>query len=817
MSSIAKKLAPYILLIISSIVILGANPFAGETVAPTDILVNQPGWQNLDFDIEVRHASRSDWLDARMPRWIDAKTALRNGEIPIWNPDPINGIPGLQWLPAAIITPAFALFASIEDNATGYYFALLINLIIAATGAYLLLFSMTRNRLAASLGAMIYAYSGFHAAWLFWAHITTSIWIPWLLWLGYQYLTTQRRAYLPWLSIVTALMIFGGFPSVAVYGFLALALLSLFYAPWNSGYKQVTLNSIHLGSALLLGFLITAFAVHSLYEMLQFTQLFETRKGGTPLRQHHIYNYLKPLIADYYNVERTVYLGVIPLLALVLTIPLLLMRKFTLHLGFSLLMLTISVSIAFQFLPKEVITTIPTFSNNNYGRMTVLAALAFALLTAELIAILGRAELSRRYSLLFSTLVLVLIVVQFVDMHWLFRKFNGPVPATTFFPNTPTISHMQNHLKPMQSTIADRSYMVSGVFSNYHIPEWFAHGFKSQIERALMESKLAPNAHRSRTAAAVYCADVYIDSNILNLLAIKYLACHSHISSSGVEKTVLSTSGPKPNASGLITPDQPLIQHFILPEPMQFDIISLKLATHGRIQSHADAALRLYHNDVLVGESIVAASEIHDNTWIDFHFKQLINLDVNNNRLELHTLPTEQTGKLSVWLYPMKADNVYIQHGGNIHDAVFVAKFHRTVSLPDSIRYHHIEDNMVLLENTNITGSGYTLPDLDENLMPDFTQVQLLKSSPTSHELKYTGEQPAWMVLPIRYYPGWQAYVDNEQVAITPFLGMLPAVQVNQGSTVIYRYEPKTLYLLALLSLATLLITLYLAYRFRHH
>ncbi|MEW8312388.1 MAG: hypothetical protein AB2650_13265, partial [Candidatus Thiodiazotropha taylori] len=82
MSSIAKKLAPYILLIISSIVILGANPFAGETVAPTDILVNQPGWQSLDFDIEVRHASRSDWLDARMPRWIDAKTALRNGEIP---------------------------------------------------------------------------------------------------------------------------------------------------------------------------------------------------------------------------------------------------------------------------------------------------------------------------------------------------------------------------------------------------------------------------------------------------------------------------------------------------------------------------------------------------------------------------------------------------------------------------------------------------------------------------------------------------------------------------------------------------------------
>jgi hypothetical protein len=81
-------------------------------------------------------------------------------------------------------------------------------------------------------------------------------------------------------------------------------------------------------------------------------------------------------------------------------------------------------------------------------------------------------------------------------MHWLFRTFNGPVPSATFLAQTPTISYLKTHLKPLQSTIVDRSYMVSGIFNNYGIPEWFAHGFKTKPEHELMD-KLAPNAHRS--------------------------------------------------------------------------------------------------------------------------------------------------------------------------------------------------------------------------------------------------------------------------------------------------------------------------------
>ncbi|MCG7986801.1 MAG: hypothetical protein JAZ20_00265 [Candidatus Thiodiazotropha weberae] len=815
MSSISQKLAPYLFLIISSVVILGANPFAGETVAPTDILTNQPGWQNLDIRVPTRHPARTDILDARMPRWLHAKQELRNGNLPIWNPSPINGIPGMQWLPAAIITPAFAVFASIEDNATGYYFAMLTNLVIAAIGMYLLLLSMTKHRLAAIFGAMVFAYSGFHAAWFFWAHVTTSIWIPWLLWLSYNYLTNHKLVYLPWLSIVAALMIFGGFPSIAVYGFMAMAILFAVHTPWQQSIATVTRQAVHLGLAIVMAFLISSFATHSLYEMLQFTQSMETRHGGTPLRSHHILNYIKPIFRDYADVERSTYIGVLPLLFLTLSILLLIWRKSSTNLIYAIVLLALSTLIAFAILPKGLITIIPTFSSNNWGRMTVLSALAFAVISAELICLLLRSEIGKQKSKLIGSLVVLLIVIQLFDMRWFFREFNGPVPAESFFASTPTIEYLQENLRPMQSTIADRSYMVSGIFNNYGIPEWLAHGFKTQSERALLESKLAPNAHRSRTAAAVYCEDIFLDSNILNLLAIKYIACHKPISTGGMQRTVLATSGPKAKASGLITPEKPLIQHFALPKVLQFDVISLKLATHGRAKGHADLKLRLFHDNQLLAESLVESTTITDNSWVEFFFPRMIELETQNNRLELHAEATEQKGKLSAWLYPIQADDVFIEHNGNHQSAMMAAKFFRIIQLPDSIVSHRIEANLVLLENNNVIGSGYTLPSLDEDLQPDFSQVNLLAGSATSYELEYTGREPAWMVLPIRYYPYWQATIDNQPVEVETFMDMLPAIKVTPGAKVSYRYEPRPFYLLSLLSLASLGLVLFLTYRYR--
>ncbi|MET0067230.1 MAG: hypothetical protein ABW076_12865 [Candidatus Thiodiazotropha sp.] len=817
MRSLTLRGLPYLVILVCSVLIMGANPFKGETVAPTDILVNYPGWQNLNFDLQTRHPNRSDMLDARLPRWIQAKRALRNGELPIWNPYPVNGIPGLQWLPAAILTPAFGVFAAIGDDATGYYFALLSNLLIAGFGAYLLLFALTRNRLAATFGALVFAFNGFHAAWFFWAHITSSIWIPWVFLCVHGYLTTRRRIYLPGLTLVTAFMVLGGFPTVTVYALMALVIFSLVYAPWSEGLRTVLKCALVLSLFGILAFLISAFSIHSLYEMLQATKAMELRaqRGDTPLELLDFIRFVFPIQARMPSVEQTFYVGILPLLFLLAGAIQLFRGRASRNLVFALLVLAMTVSIAFGLLPRKIVWAIPTFDSNSWSRMTILLALGFAVISAEIISRWVRIPAWRDLRMAPTLLVSLLIAVQFVDMRNLFQAFNGPVPSATFLPTTPTIGYVKKHLEPLQSILADRVYLISGTLTNYGLPEWFAHGFKTRAEKAVLDAELVPGGHVTKTAAMLDCANVRTDANTMELLGIRYLLCAAARSDTGRVNTLLATTGERHVPSPLITPEHPLVQHFPLPHAMQIDGLKLLMATYSRPQAYTDVRVELFHDDQLVGSASVDAAEIQDNQWVAFPFPQPVELGSGNNRLEVHALPSDQDGKLSVWVYPIKPGGVRIEREGDPYYAQVAVKLYHRITFPGYFVEHHLEDNLALIENLRVTGSGYALSALDPQLRPDYTAVRLLNHSPTEVQVEYTGRQHAWVVLPIRLYPQWHAYINGKPAGLSGFMGMLPAVSVKPGDRVTYRYEPYWLYGLGALSLLSLLVTLYLAYRWR--
>jgi hypothetical protein len=801
------------------VLIMGANPFKGETVAPTDLLVNYPGWQNLHFDLQTRHSNRSDMLDARLPRWIQAKRSLRTGEVPIWNPYQINGIPGFQWLPAAILTPAFGVFAAIPDDATGYYFALLCNLLIAGVGAYLLLFALTRNRPAATFGALVFAFNGFHAAWFFWAHITSSIWIPWVFLCVHGYLTTHRRSFLPGLTLATALMVLGGFPTVTVYALMALVIFSLAYAPWSEGLRSVVKCALMLSLFGLLALLITGFAIHSLYEMLQATKALELRaqRGGTSLDLLDFIRFIFPIQARIPSVEHTFYVGVLPLLFLFAGVVQLLRGRASRGMVFAMLVLLMTVSIAFGLLPRKIVWAIPTFDSNSWSRMTILLALGFAVISAEVISQLLRLGARRDLRTAPMLLVSLLIAVQFVDMRALFQAFNGPVPTATFLPKTPTIDYVQRHLKPLQSILADRIYLVSGTLTSYGLPEWFAHGFKTRAEKTVLDSEVVPGGHVTKTAAMIACANVRTDGHILERLGIRYLLCDAARSEIGRINVLLATSGDRHVPSPLITPEHPLVQHFTLPNEMEIDGVKLLLATYTSPQSYADVSVKLYRDDQLIGTATVKAGKIHDNSWVDFLFPHPVRLGNGRNRLEVHALPNRKEGRLSVWIYPIAPGGVFIEQENDPLYAQVAVKLFRRIAFPDYFVEHHIENNLALIENLRVTGSGYSLTELDPQLPPDYTQVQLLSRTPTEVRVAYTGKRPGWLVLPIRIYPEWRAYINDRPADLSSFMGMLPAVSVVPGDRVTYRYEPYWLYGLGVLSLITLLVTLYLAYRWRNH
>jgi len=230
------RLFPPLVILLLAVLALGANPFNHQTVGPFDLLTHQPGWGELALS-DVRNVERSDTLDWQLPQWQWAKTQFRAGEWPIWNWTRGGGIPGFFDLSTGMATPAFAIFALFDDSAQGFYWSTLSRLLIAALGMYLLL-RVELTRLASLFGATTFMFSGFFTAWLYWPQTTTLMWLPWLLLAIFRYLQTPGVARWLLIALASFLLVLGGFPSVAAYGFYACGLAQIVFglvARWSVG------------------------------------------------------------------------------------------------------------------------------------------------------------------------------------------------------------------------------------------------------------------------------------------------------------------------------------------------------------------------------------------------------------------------------------------------------------------------------------------------------------------------------------------------------------------------------------------------------
>ena len=112
------------------------------------------------------------------------------------------------------------------NAALGFYLATLFNLTMAGWGAHLWLRRLAAL-LPAAFGAVTIMLCGFHAAWLYWPHTLTSIWICWLLWTIDRWWQTPSYGRFVPLVVVSALLLLGGFPFVTLLGAGAAALYLL--------------------------------------------------------------------------------------------------------------------------------------------------------------------------------------------------------------------------------------------------------------------------------------------------------------------------------------------------------------------------------------------------------------------------------------------------------------------------------------------------------------------------------------------------------------------------------------------------------------
>lgn len=171
-----------------------------------DIITQGVAWNSLDWEL------------------------VHHGQLPLWNDESGTGLPqflNFESTPLALPT----LIGYLAPLALSFTVTVLVKLLIAGTGAYLVARLLRARPLAATFAAVTTMLSGSFAGWLGWAVSGPLAWTGWVIAsaiLVYRAPPGRRGRYALLLALVTMFCVFGGFPEA--YALMAGSLLVLLIA-----------------------------------------------------------------------------------------------------------------------------------------------------------------------------------------------------------------------------------------------------------------------------------------------------------------------------------------------------------------------------------------------------------------------------------------------------------------------------------------------------------------------------------------------------------------------------------------------------------
>ncbi len=799
-----------------SVYTMGANPFAGETVAPFDQLLEHPGWASVQSNRKAVHFEQSDIVDSQLPIWITLKEQIRKGESPLWYP---NGAGG-QSTSLELCNPTFLLFLSIKDNALAYYFVGLAKLVIAGFGGYLLL-RIFLPWLPSIWGGIVYMLCGFNATWFLWEHVATAMWIPWLLWATVLYLKTEELKWLPAIATVSLLLIFGGFPAIAGFGFYAFALLVLV---WNvlsflgvigdkpkhaDRLKPFVKKTAFPFLAVGIAFVMAAVALIPFIDSMTGINL----NYRTALKNTFSIHDLRLFVA-YDNpprLDRTIYVGVPACILALLGVFAIFKtedKSLKIFILFNAMLIIVSLLIAFGLVPHRLLEALPVFNTYRWGRLVILTLLGLAALSAVGLDFIGTTlqTLSGRYLRLtpmnaqnaqriIAVMMIGIIAVQFHLQKKLFNTYNAVAPSAWFYPSTPSIAYVKEHLKPLQSVIADASYWYTGTLGAYGIPEWYAHSFRTDKEKEILNN-LVHDPFPLPTSMILDGANIQFNSPLMDALAIKYVLVNKNFTKHKVRISLpeLSHSLAPP------LPDNAWRQRINLPNDMAIADFGFLFSTFDKEHAPANIRLALYNDKGEILSMVLDKNDVSDNMWVFFDFPDKVFLKKGAYSLGLSLVNYMGTDKLTVWATKTQENTGnFLEVNGFKTDVSLklrISYYEEVVPAIDAGKWNVIgqEKDILIFENRQVTNSAYFIKKLDasSNARIDFSMLDVTRPSADLIKIDYSGKEAGWVVLPMHLHPGWKASVGNRQVNYDTYLDILPAIPVRGASSIVFKYQPES-------------------------
>jgi len=231
--SISRRLDLLILLLLAllPLPLLGASVFGSRALVPAGQLDHFAAWrgvQTTETDIPPWDVLYWDDLAQLLPWQAAAHRSIRDGRVPLWNPDSACGAPLLANSQTSSLSPVWLLFQGMGlPRAQGWI--ALFQLFFAGAGAFAFFRFYQLRRLPALLGAVVYQLSGWSLCWTELPNRHAPVaYFPLVLWL---FARSVRGGWI-WraaAAVVLAVSLLSGHLQFEFYLFVGLAI----YAGWR--------------------------------------------------------------------------------------------------------------------------------------------------------------------------------------------------------------------------------------------------------------------------------------------------------------------------------------------------------------------------------------------------------------------------------------------------------------------------------------------------------------------------------------------------------------------------------------------------------
>ena len=770
------------------------NPFRGKTVTPFDLLISQQGWHAVNPDVRVRNYERSDPLDTNIPRWTNARKQLRSGHMPYWDDVAAGGDASFLNLTGGMLTPDFVIFTVAPDPADGFYLAILFNLIVAGLGMHLFL-RKHFGLLAAFTGAVTFMLCGFHTAWLYWPHVRTSIWLPWLL-LAIEACAARPRMRTGLaVGLASAMVVLGGFPFVGMLILEAggLYVLAWAFVQWRHGQAPWRLLGWYAAGSVF-AFLLCAIP---LAQFIMWLGQYEIgyRHGGSLVHLRDWKLLFAPWSYMKRRVEFTMYDGTVMTVLSVLAFVGLLFRwrRNTVFSSWSIILLVASAGFVFGFWPMWLVGKLPGMSSNVWTRAIIVLDLAIICLGAWAIDWLWTRR-PARWGHVVRFLVLALALIQLADQGMFFRAYNGAVPKRYYYPETGAIQFLSSHTGPFDYVIADKSYLISGTLGTYGLREWFAHKFKSPpLRDALM--KMAVDPLHSPTSSRLNVNQIRVDSPDMATFNVRYLAVQA-----GAD--IYARMPPKPKHARHVAlpalPEHHWVQPLVIKDPQVIRGLSVRLATYHQSNLQGTVRLTAKNPDGEVVATVQRpAKSIRDNAMERFDFAQPLSLQAGRYTITLDYDRDGGTRPITAWAFKGRGlePPTRLVVDGKKENAALDYRLHENRQ-QGAFRRVYSDGSVDVLANMHSPGGPYFLGALDQTPTSDSAKdVHLADYRAEKFGLRYDGAGAGYVIVPMEMTSNWYVTVNGKSsegdVALKD--GLMPAVHVSGPSNIEFAYHPRVL------------------------